>query len=132
MKTIFQIEQETLEINIIDDIDYTPEYCPATNAFHRLNGKYKLTILYLLLKGEKRNSELLKAIPGLTEKVLAQRLDELEGDKIISRKVFPTVPPKVVYSLTQYGETLRPLFESLIIWGSRHEVVPSGQADMNR
>jgi DNA-binding HxlR family transcriptional regulator len=123
MKTIFHKNEETIEVNLIDDIDYTPEYCPATNAFHRLNGKYKLTILYLLLKGTKRNSELMKTIPGLSEKVLAQRLDELEGDKIISRKVYPTVPPKVEYSLTAYGETLRPVFESLIVWGSSHEIV---------
>ncbi|MEZ5013598.1 MAG: helix-turn-helix domain-containing protein [Chitinophagales bacterium] len=123
MKTIFHNGSESLEINLIDDIDYSPDYCPATNAFHRLNGKYKLTILYLLLKGNKRNSELMKAIPGLSEKVLAQRLDELEADKIIHREVFPTVPPKVEYSLTPYGETLRPVFESLIIWGSSHEVI---------
>lgn len=88
MKTIFHNGDETMEINLIDDIDYTPDYCPATNAFHRLNGKYKLTILYLLLRGNKRNSELLKAIPGISEKVLAQRLDELETDKIIHREVF--------------------------------------------
>lgn len=72
-----------------------------------------------------RNSELLKTIPGLTEKVLAQRLDELESDKIIHRKVYPVVPPKVEYSLTQYGETLRPVFESLILWGTSHEVQPA-------
>jgi DNA-binding HxlR family transcriptional regulator len=123
MKTIFHKGGETMEINLIDDIEYDVNYCPATNAFHRLNGKYKLTILYLLLKGNKRNSELLKAIPGLTEKVLAQRLDELEADKIIHRTVYPEVPPKVEYSLTNYGETLRPVFESLIVWGGSHEVV---------
>lgn len=123
MKTIFHSGQEAIEINLVDDIEYNADYCPATNAFHRLNGKYKLTILYLLLKGTKRNSELLKAIPGLTEKVLAQRLDELEHDKVITRTVYPTVPPKVEYSLTSYGETLRPVFESLIIWGNNHEIV---------
>ena len=123
MKTLFHSGEETMEINLIDDIEYDSNYCPATNAFHLLNGKYKLTILYLLLKGTKRNSELLKAIPGLTEKVLAQRLDELEGDKIIERTVYPVVPPKVEYSLSPYGETLRPVFESLIVWGSSHEVV---------
>ena len=123
MKTIFRDDQEVLDINLIDDIEYTSDYCPATNAFHRLNGKYKLTILYLLLKGSKRNSELLKAIPGLSEKVLAQRLDELEEDKIIFRTVYPVVPPKVEYALTAYGETLRPVFESLIRWGNNHEVI---------
>jgi DNA-binding HxlR family transcriptional regulator len=127
MKTIFHNGEETMEINLIDDIEYTPDYCPATNAFHRLNGKYKLTILYLLLKGTKRNSELLKAIPNLTEKVLAQRLDELENDKIIERTVYTTVPPKVEYSLTHYGETLRPVFESLITWGMNHEVITVSQ-----
>ena len=125
MRTIFHNGEDTLEINLIDDIEYNNDYCPATNAFHRLNGKYKMTILYLLLKSPMRNSELLKMIPGLTEKVLAQRLDELEADKIIHRKVYPVVPPKVEYSLTRYGETLRPVFESLIIWGTSHEVVPA-------
>src|ERR1043165_2088158 len=123
MKTIFRNASETLEVNLIDDIEYNPDYYPATNAFHRLDGKYKLTILYLLLKGAKRNSELLKSIPGLSEKVLAQRLDELENDKIIVRNVFPEAPPRVEYSLTPYGETLRPVFESLIVWGSSHEIV---------
>lgn len=123
MKTIFNNGENKIEINLIDDVEYSPDYCPATNAFHRLNGKYKLTILYLLLKGTKRNSELLKAIPGLSEKVLAQRLDELEKDKIIQRTVYPVVPPKVEYSLTKYGETLRPVFEALIGWGNNHEVV---------
>lgn len=123
MKTIFHNGDETVEVNILDDIDYNENYCPATNAFHRLDGKYKMTILYLLLKGTKRNSELLKAIPGLSEKVLAQRLDELEADKIIERVVHPVVPPKVEYSLTPYGETLRPVFEALVIWGGSHEVV---------
>jgi DNA-binding HxlR family transcriptional regulator len=123
MKTIFRDDTEVLDINIIDDIEYGADYCPATNAFHRLNGKYKLTLLYLLLKGSKRNNELLKAIPGLSEKVLAQRLDELEQDKIIFRTVYPVVPPKVEYALTPYGETLRPVFESLISWGNNHEVV---------
>lgn len=123
MKTIFHSGTDTMEINLIDDIEYNPDYCPATNAFHRLNGKYKLTILYLLLKGAKRNSELLKSIPNMTEKVLAQRLDELEFDKIITRTVYPEVPPKVEYALTAYGETLRPVFESLIVWGNNHEVI---------
>lgn len=123
MKTIFHNGDETMEVNLIDDIEYDANYCPATNAFHRLDGKYKLTILYLLLKGTKRNSELLRAIPGLTEKVLAQRLDELEADQIIERTVYPVVPPKVEYSLTAYGQTLRPVFESLIVWGNSHEVI---------
>jgi DNA-binding HxlR family transcriptional regulator len=124
MKTVFKDGQGTIEVNLIDGIDYTNEYCPATNAFHRLNGKYKLTILYLLMKGSKRNNELLKTITGITEKVLAQRLDELEADKIIERKVYPVVPPKVGYSLTPYGQTLKPVMESLIVWGSSHEVIP--------
>ncbi len=123
MKNIYEVEEQELVIDILTDIDYDANFCPVTTAFERLNGKWKLVILFFLMKGAKRNSELLKAIPNIAEKVLAQRLDELENDRIITRTVYPEVPPRVEYALTPYGETLRPVFESLIIWGNHHKVV---------
>lgn len=122
MKTIFKSPTAPIEVNLIDPGVYDASYCPATNAFHRLHGKWKIPILYLLMSGPKRNAELKTCLTGITEKVLAERLDELEADHIINRKSFPEAPPRVEYSLSEYGETLRPVFEALIIWGSSHEV----------
>jgi DNA-binding HxlR family transcriptional regulator len=122
MRTIFKAAEPPIVVNLLDEEVYNATYCPATNAFHRLDGKWKIPILYLLMFGAKRNSELRDKLSGLTEKVLAQRLDELEEDGIINRVVFPEVPPRVEYSLTAYGETLRPVFEALVVWGSSHEV----------
>lgn len=123
MRTIFKNADPPIQVNLLDAHVYDASYCPATNAFHRLHGKWKIPILYLLILGPKRNSELRNTLTGITEKVLAQRLDELEEDGIIHREVFAEVPPRVEYTLTPYGETLRPVFEALILWGSSHEVV---------
>jgi DNA-binding HxlR family transcriptional regulator len=123
MKTIFKNAEPPILVNVLEKEIYDASYCPATNAFHRLDGKWKIPIVYLLMFGVKRNSELKNKLAGISEKMLAQRLDELEADGIISREMFAEVPPRVEYSLTNYGETLRPVFEALVVWGSSHEVV---------
>lgn len=95
------------------------EYACAMEAgLSVISGKWKLMILNRLLSGPQRYSEINKSIPGLTEKVLSQQLRELEEDKIIKRKVYPEVPPKVEYSFTELGEELQPIFFALESWGS--------------
>ena len=94
--------------------------CPVTATLKVIGGKWKLTLLWYLQEGKLRYSELQRMIGGITPKMLAQQLRELEHDGIILRTVHPVVPPKVEYSLTPYGKTLQPIIESLDEWGEKH------------
>jgi DNA-binding HxlR family transcriptional regulator len=69
----------------------------------------------------KRFNELQKLLPRTTQKMLIQKLRELEEDGIIHREVYPVVPPKVEYSLTKYGESLKPIIKQLYLWGEIHK-----------
>ncbi|MFS0722393.1 winged helix-turn-helix transcriptional regulator [Paenibacillus sp. 1P07SE] len=84
-------------------------------------GKWKCTILLILLfEGTKRFSELQKDIPDITKKMLTSQLRELEEEDIVKRVVHPVVPPKVEYSLSEYGETMAPLLHMMSEWGTKH------------
>lgn len=85
-----------------------------------IGGKWKPLILYLLFDSSLRFSQLQRGIDGITQKMLTQQLRELEKDKLVSRKVFPEVPPRVEYSITSYGKTLGPIFRSMNTWGKTH------------
>jgi DNA-binding HxlR family transcriptional regulator len=95
--------------------------CPAETTLRVIGGRWKIPILYHLFHGVKRFSELRHAIDGISQKVLTQQLREMERHGVIQRKVYPQVPPKVEYSLTELGETLRPLIDELCKWGSKYE-----------
>lgn len=82
-----------------------------------LSGKWKMSILNRLLPGPQRYTDIERSIPGITQKMLTQQLRELEEDGVIKRKVYPVVPPKVEYSLTEVGEELSGIFRSLSKWG---------------
>lgn len=86
-----------------------------------IGGKWKPLILFLLTKNTHRFNELHRAINGVTQKVLAQQLRELEEDALISRKVFAEIPPKVEYSMTPFGKTLAPIFKLMNAWGKEYE-----------
>ena len=94
--------------------------CPVTATLDVLGGKWKPIILWLLSTGTRRFSEIRRNLPGITQKMLTQQLRELEGDGIIHREVYPQVPPKVEYSLTDKGWTLGPILEQMAIWGQKH------------
>lgn len=94
--------------------------CPVEATLKVLGGKWKILILFHLDGNRKRFSELKRSIPGITEKMLAQQLKELEGDGVVSRKVYPVVPPKVEYSITKYGKTLQPVIGEMCRWGTEH------------
>lgn len=94
--------------------------CPVTFTIHKIGGRWKPLILYNLLKGERRYSEIKKEIPAITEKMLIQHLRELEADKLIKRTVLPVVPPHVEYCLTNTGKELKPILEAMAKWGLRH------------
>ncbi len=85
-----------------------------------MGGKWKPLILYLLSAQTMRFSQLQHQIDGITQKMLTQQLRELEADKIVSRKVYPEIPPKVEYSLTKHGKTLVPLLLDMEKWGLTH------------
>lgn len=84
-----------------------------------IGGKWKPIILHMLSSGTLRFGELKKNIPPVSQKMLTQQLRELEADGIISRRVYAEVPPKVEYSLTARGATLKPVLEKLYAWGQQ-------------
>jgi DNA-binding HxlR family transcriptional regulator len=94
-----------------------PTNCPAEVTLAVIGGRWKVLILYQLFQGVKRFSELQRAMPGVTQKMLTQQLRELEGDGIVSRTVYPQVPPRVEYRLTPRGETLKPVVSAMCKWG---------------
>lgn len=96
------------------------EICPVATTLELIGGKYKALILWHLSKSTLRYSELQKLIPAATPKMLTQQLRELEADKIISRKVYPVVPPKVEYKLTKLGQSLMPLLITMFEWGTSY------------
>jgi DNA-binding HxlR family transcriptional regulator len=95
-------------------------YCPVKLTADVIGGKWKPLILFYLEGGTKRFGELRKRIPGLTKKMLTQHLRELERDQVVHRKVYAVVPPKVEYSLTRHGESLKPILKLMSAWGTKH------------
>ena len=94
--------------------------CPVKLTTDVIGGKWKPLILFYLETGTKRFGELGKLIPGMTKKMLTQHLRDLERDEVISRKVYAVVPPKVEYSLTKHGESLKPILKLMSAWGTKH------------
>ena len=87
-----------------------------------IGGKWKMLILWHLGKeGTKRFNELKSLMPGITQRMLVNQLRELESDFIVHREVYPVVPPKVEYSLTDQGRTLMPILESMYSWGKNYK-----------
>ena len=95
--------------------------CPVETAIDVLTGKWKILIIWYLKDEKKRFSELEKLLPNATQKMLIQKLRELENDGIVHREVYPVVPPKVEYSLTEYGKSLKPIIKQLYLWGDSHK-----------
>ena len=92
--------------------------CPVEATLDLIGGKYKALILWHLADGKLRFSELRKAIHSATAKMLTQQLRELEKDKLIHREVYPVIPPKVEYSLTELGRSLMPILVAMRDWGA--------------
>jgi len=96
------------------------ENCPVKLTAEVIGGKWKPLILYYLEDRTRRFSELQRLIPASTKKMLTKHLRELERDEVIHRKVFAQVPPRVQYSLTRHGQSLRPILKLMSAWGKRH------------
>ena len=95
-------------------------YCPVKLTTDVIGGKWKPLILFYLEGRTHRFGELQKLIPGMTKKMLTQHLRELERDEVVHRKVYAEVPPKVEYSLTKHGESLKPILKLMSAWGTKH------------
>lgn len=96
--------------------------CPIERAVTVLDGKWTLLILRELFTGTKRFGELRAVLHGISPKTLTERLRTMEEQGIIQRTIYPEIPPRVEYSLTAYGETLRPVIDALKAWGEQHYV----------
>ncbi|MGE6226311.1 winged helix-turn-helix transcriptional regulator [Paenibacillus chitinolyticus] len=93
---------------------------PVEATLDVIGGKWKTVILYCLIEGPKRTSELKKDIPDITQKMLTQQLKELVEDEIITRTVYNQVPPKVVYELSPLGRSLESILDLMCDWGDRY------------
>ncbi|PVE51121.1 helix-turn-helix domain-containing protein [Rhizobium rhizogenes] len=101
--------------------------CPVESTLCYLDGKWKGVILYHLLnEGTLRFNALRRHIPSVTQRMLTKQLRELEDAGLISRTVFPVVPPRVDYSLTALGQSMAPVISALKSWGEAHVVCKDG------
>lgn len=101
-------------------MNYCESTCPVEITIQLIGGKYKAIILWHLMNNTLRYSELHRRIPKATDKMLAQQLRELEKDGLINRVVYPVVPPKTEYSLTDFGRSLTPILDELCNWGKNY------------
>ncbi|GMX67406.1 winged helix-turn-helix transcriptional regulator [Paenibacillus elgii] len=95
--------------------------CPVETTLDVIGGKWKGIILYQLLDGTKRFNEFRRLNPGITQFMLTLQLRELERDGIIHREIYKEVPPRVEYSLTDFGRTLEPVIMSMKAWGESYK-----------
>ena len=96
--------------------------CPVETTIGVIGGKWKSVILYYLLQRQvMRFSELQRAMPKVTQQMLSTQLRELEADGLIHREIYPQVPPKVEYSLTEFGMTLKPIILTMMEWGNLYD-----------
>jgi DNA-binding HxlR family transcriptional regulator len=98
-----------------------PEFAsPVDAALSIIGGKWKLKLLYRLLDSPKRFGELQRSLPHITQQMLTLQLRELEQDGVIHRELYPQVPPKVEYSLTEFGRSLTPVITTVCDWGRQN------------
>ena len=93
--------------------------CPVSYVMNKIGGYWKPIILYQLMSGPKRYSEIKRAIPDITEKMLIQHLKQLQADNLVIRKAEPVVPPFVTYYLSDSGEELTPVMNAMASWAYR-------------
>lgn len=108
---------------LFDTMEVAMKYlngCPVEATLEMIGGKYKALILWHLSEHTLRFSELHKLLKGVTPKMLTQQLRELESQSLVHREVFPIVPPKVEYSLTELGQSLMPILMAMRNWGAEY------------
>ena len=95
-------------------------HCPVEVTLDAIGGKWKCVIMWWLRERPRRFGELKQMIPGITQKVLTEQLRELETDGLVRREAYNEKPPRVEYSLTPYGTTIRPITDLMCAWGKTH------------
>ena len=103
--------------------------CPVSTTLDLIGGKYKSLILWHLISSTLRFGELRKLIPQATPKMLTQQLRELEDAGLITRTVYPVVPPKVEYNLSDLGKSMKPILDKMYVWGE--DFLRSSGKDVN-
>ncbi|MBD2691720.1 winged helix-turn-helix transcriptional regulator [Anabaena catenula] len=94
--------------------------CEVESTIKVIGGRWKVLIIRELISGEKRFGELQRGLPGITQKMLTQQLREMEEDGIVHREIYAQIPPKVEYSLTPIGESLKPILYAMHEWASQN------------
>lgn len=96
--------------------------CPVATTVNLIGNKWKLLILRnLIYNGEQHFTDFVKSIPGISKKVLTDDLRSLENDGLVNREVFAEIPPKVVYSLSELGKSLKPILDAMFTWGTEYK-----------
>ncbi len=95
--------------------------CPVETTLTLIGNKWKVLILRDLLSGTKRFSELKRSLNGVSQKVLTTQLRAMEADGLVHREVFAEVPPRVEYSLTELGRSLKPILDAMVEWGTAYK-----------
>ena len=95
--------------------------CPVETTLMLIGDKWKVLILRELMSGTKRFGELKKAIGAVTQKVLTAQLRDMEANGLLTRKVYAEVPPRVEYTLTETGYSLKPILDSMVVWGQAYQ-----------
>jgi DNA-binding HxlR family transcriptional regulator len=97
--------------------DYNPFNCGVTHFMNKVGGKWKVLVIHGINMGYNRFSSLQKAIPHISKQMLINQLRELQEDKIIERTVFPEIPPRVEYNISEYGQSIMAVVKSIQKWG---------------
>lgn len=106
--------------------------CPIEATLDLIGGKWKGSILFELSQEKRRFNELRRLFPKLSQRQLTNQLRELEADGLVHRKVFPVVPPRVEYSLTDRGQSMTPVLDALIGWGVKNVLSSDDQLEWKR
>lgn len=105
--------------------------CPVATTVQLIGNKWKLLIIRNLRMEEKqRFNQLLKTIPGISQKVLTENLRAMEADGLITRTVYPEVPPRVEYALSELGNSMRPIMDAMEVWGRAYQQLVNAE-DVN-
>jgi DNA-binding HxlR family transcriptional regulator len=97
--------------------NFNPYNCPVTHCLNIIGGKWKILIIYAVSKNVNRFSKLQRAIPAISKQMLVNQLRELEEDGILERIIYPEIPPRVEYKVTEHGMTLMPVIRVMQDWG---------------
>lgn len=114
---------ENQEFNLEEKIVFDENSCPVTATMHVIGGKWKAILINAIYHtSPARFGELRRSVIGITQSMLTSQLRELEDDGIIRRKIYAEVPPKVEYTLTEFGHTLSPIIQSMAKWGQEYRL----------